>query len=387
MKKRLISLLLMLSTLFLTSCAQTAVLPIARDIANIQLMRTMALDRGKDGTVKVTVSGDVRPGGEGGSPQPPIILKQEGATVFGAALHIQTYGEGYVSFGHISQCILSAEAASYPNAVADLLDFVVRDFETRISTDFYVTEEESAAKIVTETASENQSTTQRLESLRRDFGLESNGWPVTVREFLLDMSDNGCGLVPVLKLEKNDDGTTIVSSQMAWFQESRFGETLTPAQSREAAILEEKMESGAVELRLRDGTTVGLRLTGERCEWEPVWQGDRLTGLNIRVHLTADLAEEQGKADFYRSEVMDETEQRFNGVIEGQMRELLHLSQKEGADFLHIRRRLAVQCPSKHRILEENWDEWFPALDIRLTVASEIQRSYDIARVYEEEAQ
>lgn len=377
MKKALILLPL---TLLLTSCTQTAVLPIARDIANVQLMRTMALDRGKDGKVKVTVAGDVRPGSEGASPQPPIILTEEDETVFGAALHIQTYGEGYVSFGHISQCILSAEAAAHENAVTELLDFIERDFETRISTDFYVTEEDSAEKIVTETSGENQSVTQRLGSLRRDFGLESHGWPVTVREYLLDLSDNGCALVPSLRLEENEDGTTIVSSEMAWFREGTFQGVLSPQMSRATAILEQKLESGAVQLTLSDGTAVGLRLTGGKSQWEPVWEDDGLSGLNLKVTLNADLAEEQGTADFYRREVMEEAERRFEGVIEGQLRELMNLCQEENADILHLRRKLGVQCPSKHRLLEENWEEWFQKADIHIEVDGNIQRSYDIGR-------
>lgn len=375
MKKALILLPL---TFLLTACAQTAVLPIARDIAHIQLMRTIALDMGQDGKVKVTLSGGVRPGEQGGSPQPPVLLSQEAETVFGAALHIQTYGDGYVSLGHISQCILSADAAARPKAVSDLLDFVERDFETRISTDFYVTNEDSAEKLLTETASETHSATQRLESLRRDFSLESYGWPVTVREFLLDMDDNGCGLAPLLQLEENDDGTTLVSSEMGWFQEGVYQGALTQGESRGAALLLNKLESGAVELTLRDGTRVGLRLTEGRCKLEPEWENDRLTGLTVSVHLTADLAEEQGTANFYQSEVMTEAEQRFSGIIEGQIRELLALCQEHRADILHLRRTLAVKHPSKHRILEENWADWFPTLPIRVEVTGKIQRSYDI---------
>lgn len=364
--------------LALTSCAQPAVLPIARDIANIQLMRTIALDRGEHGGVKVTVSGGVRPGGDGGSPQPPVILTQESETVFGAALHIQTYGDGYVSFGHISQCILSTQAAAQPNGAAQLLDFVERDFETRISTDLYLTEEESASDLLTETASETHSAAERLDSLRRDFSLESQGWTVTVRDLMLDLADNGSGLVPVLRLEKSGDETTIVSNQMAWFREDAFQDTLTEAQSRGAAILSDKLKSGSVELTLGDGTTVGLRLTGERLRWEPIWSGERLTGLKARVHVTADLAEEQGAADFRRPEVLEEAERRLNGILTGSLREVLDLSQREKADFLHLQRITAVKCPSKHRILQENWAEWFPELELSIDMDSSIQRSYDV---------
>lgn len=379
MKKRIFLLLLTFPlSITLSGCAHLTVLPIARDIANVQLMRTMALDEGEDGKIKVTVSGDVRPGGDGGGNQPPVILKEESETVFGAVLHIQTYGDGYVSFGHISQCILSGAAAQSERGAVELLDFLQRDFETRMTTDLYLTEEKAAADILTETASETESATERLESLRRDFGLESQGWRVTAGDFLQDMAENGCGLVPILKLEKAEDGTTIVSESMGWFRNEKFRGKLTAEQSRGAAILEEKLESGGVELTMSDGTLLGLRLTGARCRWRPIWEGDRLTGIEVKVSMTADLAEAQGQVDLFRPEVMKEAERRLSGIITGELREVLSLSQGEKTDFLHLKRKIAGKSPSKYRILDTNWERWFPDVPIRIETDCDIRRSYDV---------
>lgn len=377
MKKRRILPISLSLLLLLTGCSKPSFLPIARDISNVQLMRTMSIDKGQGNNLKVTVSGSVRPSHDGGSPQPPVILTHEAETVFRSVLHIQTYGEGYVSFGHIGQVIVHANAFQEQDSAAKLLDFVERDYETRMSTELYVTEQRQAADILTETASETHSADQRLDSLRQDLGLESLCWQVSAREFLTDIEENGSSLLPLLRLEENDDGMTISSEQMAWFREGRFQGSLTAEQSRGAAILQNKLKSGGAEVTLHDGTKLGLLLTGAKAQWKPLWTDNRLTGLTLTVTLTADLTEEQGNARFSDPAVTREAENRLSGAIQGELRDLLSLSQRENADFLHIGRSISVQCPSRYGILEQNWTNWFPDAAISIQVTSTIQRSFD----------
>lgn len=377
MKQAIFTFLLIIFCTTLTGCSN-AFLPESRDITNVQLMRTLALDPGEEARVAVTAAGDVQPSDEGGEAQPPTILSWEAPTVFSACLTMQTYGDGYISYGHVSQCLINADL---PEQVGSyLLDFIERDFEMRMDIDLYAVTEGRAADLLTETASETQSATRRLESVARDLKLTSQGWPVTLRDFLIDLADNGCALLPVAALQEEEGETTIVCDHLCWFREEQLGGELTGEQSRAAAILLDQAKSGAVEATLSDGSVVGLRLTGAEVRWQPQWEGDTLTGVAAQVSVTADLAELRGNADPYEPSVQEELNQCLAQELEGQLQELLDLSQAENADFLHLGRRLGVQCPARSGALQENWAEWFPQLTLTAQVEATVERSYDINR-------
>lgn len=358
----------------LTGCAGH-VFPMARDITNVQLMRTMALDEGEGDNTLVTVSGGVRAGDEGSKPQPPVILSWEAPTVFGACLTMQTYGDGYVSYGHVGQCVAASDVMR-ENAAAPL-DFVERDFEMRMDTDLYITQGK-AADILVETASETSSATERLDSIERDLALKSEGWRVSIRDFLIDIEENGCALVPVLRLKEEEEGETIACDEMGWFSDDGYRGRLSPTLSRAAAILTDHGGSGAVETTLSDGTLAGLRLTDERCQWEPTWENGRITGLTARVRVRADIAELRGPADVYEEAVQAEMNEGLSATLKRELEELLTMSQRNNADFLHLSRSVQMKCPSRYREIQRNWDDWFPKMSLTVEVDSVIERSYDM---------
>lgn len=380
MKRRLfrqLTLIIIVGATCATLSGCAAFFPEARDITNVQLMQAMALDAGEEGQATVTVSSAVRPSAQGGTPEPPVILKWSAPTVFGACLTIQTFGDGYISLGHMEQCIIGKEAGRL--AVNGLLDFIQRDFEMRTSMNLFATEGK-AEDILTAVASETQSASDRLQSIEQDVALESTGWMVTVREFVSELADDGCALVPVLELAEEDEATTIRCDRMGIFRDQQFQGSLTPEQSRAAAILCDKAGSGACEVTLTDGSRVGLRLTSAECHWKPVWSGETLTAVTATVNVTADLAELSGGADIFSERVMDEMQRKLSSKLQRELMDVIRRAQQEQTDFLHIGRVVRLQCPSRYQVLEQSWKRWFPDLKLRVAVNSVVERSYDINR-------
>ena len=363
--------------LLLTGC-EGDLLPKARDITTVELMQVIALDKGEGGNLIVTAASGTHSGGQSGEPKPPVVLKGESSTVFGACMSIQSEGNGYASFGHVEQCVLSAKATE--QSMSSLLDFLERDPEMRMEAHLYVTEQDPAAELLTEVDEKEQSAAERLEAIGRELTIESFGWPVTVRDFMIDMEENSCGLLPVLKLVEEEKKKTIRCESMGWIQNGDYQGTLPPEQARAAAILEGKLDTGGIELHLSDGSVAGLKLTQANCTLDPVWSGGRLTGISIHVDAKADLAELQGPADLYSGAVQKELSQGMERQLKGDVQELLALSQKEEADFLHMERKLRVKSPAKAGEMEEHWEEWFPELNMSVEVHGVIERSYDLNR-------
>lgn len=368
MNKKLLLLCLLL--LPLTGCGRD-LLPRSRDITTVELMQVLALDEGEGDKLRVTAASGVRSGGQSGETQSPVVLSREASTVLAACMGMQGSASGYASFSHVEQVVLSAQAAQ--RSTAGLLDYLERDPEMRLDTQVWLTEGQ-ASEVIQGVREGERSAAELLEALGRELKVESCGWPVSVRELLIDLEDNGCALLPVVELYEEAGEPCLRCVGMGWLQEDDYRETLTPEQSRSAALLEGKLDSGAVSI----GAQAGLRLTGSRCRWTPLWDGDRLRGISIKVEVRSDLAELQGGATGTLAGQQALLRSSLEARLEKELRSLLQRSRQAGGDFLHLQRRMRLLCPQRYRAIDRNWARWFPALELDVRVHSRVERSYDL---------
>lgn len=367
----------LLLCLVLTGCSGN-LLPDSQDITRVELMRTLALDKGEEKPLLVTVSSAVKAGTEGSEPLPPVVLSEEGATVYGACLSIRTQGDGYVSYGAVNQCLVSEEAVE--EGLSDLLAFLKQDYEMRMDTKLFLASGRPAGDFLEQMATDKSSATDRLESISRDYKLESEGWVVTVRQALIDLADNGCALLPVIELTEGEDEMEIEARGMAWISNDQVQEHLCDEEARAAAILTGMAEDGVVEVTMSNGDVAGLSLTSLTCAWEPVWQEGVLTGIGCQMSAKADIAEMQGASDLLDQDVVEELERALSADLQGQVEGVLNKVQEAEVDVFHLRRQMRLQCASKSALIEENWDEWYTNLALSVNVVSNVERGYDVGR-------
>ena len=79
-------------------------LPQPKDISNVELVRTLAVDSAPNGRVNVTVSSGAKREDSGSGGKAPLILEREASTIFAACQMIQKSGSGYVTYGHVTEC-------------------------------------------------------------------------------------------------------------------------------------------------------------------------------------------------------------------------------------------------------------------------------------------
>ena len=93
MKKRLVLLVLLLM-LLLTGCRRySGFLPYAREIEDMELIRTLGVDTAGDAGVAITASG-------GTSQEETEVVAGEAGTISAAVLELQGEGSSYLYFGH-----------------------------------------------------------------------------------------------------------------------------------------------------------------------------------------------------------------------------------------------------------------------------------------------
>ena len=351
-------------------------LPQPKDLSNVELVRTLAVDSAPKGRVKVTVSSGAKREDSGSGGKEPLILEQEASTIFAACQMIQKSGSGYVTYGHVTECVIGKGAAEA--GIDRILDYIQRDYEMRLDTLIFFTEE-TAAEIVTKSGSEDIAATDRLQEIGKELPLESKGWACTVREFLSDLYDNGWAMMPVVRLRKEAEQDTLVSDGMALFQETSLKGRFPPELGRGVCLLLNQGDMSYLDLDTEEDGVAGLKLTGQKCKWSAQWQGDELTDLTANIQVQADLSEASGKLEELNEDVMSRMEKTLAKTLTREAIQVLEQEQQVG-DFLHLKRTLMTQYPMKAGLIQQKWEQWQKSLTFHVKTGCVIQQSYDVSR-------
>lgn len=374
MKPRVLPLALALA-LLLTGCGGDF-LPQAKDIAHTEIMRTLAVDQEEDGRFAVTASGGVRSGDEGSESQPPVVLTARGMTVANTCLTIELAGDSDISYSHVLECLIGEGMAR--ESVWPLVDYMERDYETRMSARVFLVRGMTAGELVTAATSDQTAVTDRLEAVARDVPLREADWPYTMNNLLLDLKDNNTSLLPVVYLDEEGENPELCPGGLAWLKDGAYRGTLDTRLSRVAWLLQNTPENSNFEVELGEGGVASLRLSSAQRAIAPQWEDGRLSGLTVTLRLGVALADLRGAGEDAGGErFLKELEGAVSDYLKEGAEEVIALSQKEGADFLHLRREIAVKSAPHKAALEEHWEEWFPGLPVTVEAEVAVERSYD----------
>lgn len=386
-KKGGLLLILVLGLYLLLSGCSSDLLPWARDISQVKLVRTMALDVGDEDLIQVTLSGGLQRQDQGNSDTLPLLLSRQGLTVFGSVQALQTESDGYVEMGHLSDCVIGEALAR--EGIGGLADFLERDFSMRLGTRLFLLSGDTGESALRLTASKTTALADRLEAVSRNRTYGGKDWPFTVRAYLAETEDNGVALLPVLELAVNPDydpegqgeqpEKEIHLTGLACLTDQKLTGTLTGEESRGASLLSGWDQLDRFQVELPNGTVAGVRLVLCQCRWEPEFdETGRLTAVTARLEVQGELNEITGWADLTDTAVLEALEQGFLSQVAGLAQAALDRSQVDGADFLHIRRQLVYQCPAHSTQLLAHWEDWFPTVELRAMAEGRVERSYDV---------
>ena len=355
MKKQVLLVLLLM--LLLTGCRRySGFLPYAREIEDMELIRTLGVDGAGETGVAITASG-------GTSQEETEVVSGQAGTISAAVLELQGEGSSYLYFGHVTQLLLGEELAR--RGVMPSLDYVLRDVEMRLETALYVVRNGTAGQAI-EAAADDGSATDRLEALADDAGLTANSMPRTVKDVLAELDRQGASFLPAVLA---DDGLTA-----AGYGILKDGALVGWAEGDAALgvnLIFGKVDADVVEVQAPDGTAAVLRVVGAAASVRPIWQGDTLAGLKIHCKVDANLAEGSAMPD---QATLDALEAALAQVEAGRMAQALELSRALDADYLGLRQSAAFAVPWHKGVLLGS--QSMKDLKLEATAEAVIQRSY-----------
>lgn len=361
-----------LSLTLLTGCGARSWLPYAREMGDTALVRTLGLDDA-GGQVELTAST-----GDGFGGEQALVLSAQGPSVPSAALEVQSLGDSYVYYGHVDQLVLGEQWVM--GGVSDLLDYLAREAELGLGVQLWVVRGGGAGEAIR--AAGTRGASERLAQLNTDSRLGAANINRTAAQLMTVLARQGSTYLPALNLTPAREGDREEGAQKVLrpggYAILRRGRLVCWAQgdaARGIELMEEQVFGQVADLTLSDGTKVSLTLTGANTACRPVFRSGELMGLDVMCRVTARVAQTPRKLT--QDELM-QLQQKLEWMLGDRVVQALELAQHWDADYLWLERRVQMARPDQKTAIQEQWQQAFRTLDIRVEVQGKVERSLSV---------
>lgn len=361
MKGRILALMLGL-TVLLTGCGR--VLPYAREMGDMALMRVMGVDGEEDG-LSVTVSTGKRASGLQNEEEGALILSLQGKSLSTVCQAMQGASESYVFYGYVDQLLLGEDMAR--QGVYPVLDYFSRDTQLGLGAQLWLVRGDRAESAVRSGGEEGIDA--RLSTLQTDSRMGTAGVTRTAGEAFTDLLERGSAYVPVLEVTSDDQGeTALMEGGYGVLKDGVLAGFLTGEQAKGLELLESRAAGDLLEVTLPSGLVV-VRVNWSGLTVEPETEGDGLTGARLTCLLAAELVE-------FSQELTGEEQEQVRTALEDRERRRLQQAlaalQGWGTDCVNLGGRIAVSEPGRWSRAEEDWPEVFSQLELQVEVQANL---------------
>lgn len=385
MTKKITAAVLALSLIALGGCSGGSIYSNYREIEQLVVIQTMGFDAADEGVCLSISSGSIGggggsgsssggDGGSGGGVQSILRMSANAGSLTVAQERIQDYSPGeQLFFGHVNYIVLGQSALE--RGVEEYFDYIERDTSFRLNIPVFAVSGGEAADLVLGTGSSDYDATNALRSIERNLLLRGDSYLFTAAQIAADMDANGAALINAVRCvdakESDHDAepgelTTLPDGYIIINKGKSVGH-IPFDMARGVNILRNDAGPSSVEL---DGATVQLDKC--KCKIEPVFDGGKLAGLDIKISADAALAELRAERE------PEELSAELEDEIKSWVCYVLDRSVETGCDFLRLGSMLEMQEPRALRGMSEGFGGVLPGIYYNVSVRADISRSFDL---------
>ena len=347
--KRLFPLFILL-TILLTSCA-----PI-RPIRELRIVETLGCDLSEDG-VSLSIA----------AAKPQLRLTKAAPSLRLAMDRLRDQAASEALFFAHTRFLLIGQAMAEDD-LAPALDLMARSADMRLRTPVFLLRNADAAGAV-QLGDEERDVTQLLSALQEDLAQHGAGAVFSCAETLAALAERGAALAAACSLEED----TLRPAGYGILKDGRCVGWIAPPAAQGVNLLCGLGGHGDVRL---NGATVTLSEC--KADFQPRWNGDALTELEIRLKLRAALTETDGRRDDTAENARAALETALAETVKRWCEGILRQSQTLNADFLDLAGHIRRDSPSKWSRIAPEWNALLPELAWKVTAEAVLDRTLDL---------
>ena len=309
-------------------------------------------------------------------------MTQTGETVLAALDRLQDRTPNAELFYAQTSYLLLGEEAAAAGELAPLLDFIARNPDMRLSAPLFLVQGAAAQQAVMDTGDDRTDVTEALAALQKDTALSGASHAFSCVDIARALAGSGCaavGAVACVRTPESEGGKlALAPAGYAIFRGGDYLGCIAPETARGASMLLGVVTNGDIAVRDGDGSTVMLTLNTCRAAIRPVWDGGTLARVDVTLRLRAGISELRTPRRITTQAYQDELNAALAACVGGWVRDALAASQALEADFLGVGQAIAVRSGRRWAAIRDGWAELWPDVPVRVTVAADVGRTYDL---------
>ena len=404
--KKFLSIIILFLSFVLSGCG--SIYSNYREIEQLMVIQTMGLDSSGGGLVLSLASS------ASGSSEARTLCAS-GDSVSSAMDRIYNYSyEEELFCSHIGELLLGEKLAE--EGIQSCLNYVCRSPVMRLDTPLYVVRGASAQDLILNTGGSGKSIAEIMDSVEVSAERRGDSSIFTAADVMRDLDRCGSALICALeyspssekmdapggsgeKSESSGDSSSGAESSGGESSESGSGDTgYTAAVCGYAVIRDGKLcryldrdqaiavgylknDSGISDITVSDpyGSPVVLELSGGGSRILPVWSAPgELKGLNVHVDVRASVIETSGSSQLSDAGYLDRLTAALEEYISDCVTAAITASKELRADFLGLAPRVELTSPENFRLLQRDFSELLPELELQVSVSGQINHTNDM---------
>ncbi len=371
-----LSIVICLFICTLSSCERAGT-----ELSDLMIIQGIGVDK-KEGKYIVTVeilnneqSGS--PGGDSNSENKTKIYSTSGPTLSTAFRQLTSKSGNLPLFAHNRVVVLGKEILS--ENIRDLLDFYIRNYDSRASQIVCVSKDNTADKVIRAKLLNDTVKSEILENLLD----ESNKESLVLKSRIIDIinayySETGGFCIPCIPINKNGENEDYKLSGSALFNKNGFLKYLSAEESEGLSFLNNTVEKGYFSTSLPDKTKASFLINKCKTGYDIYTENGNLHFvLNINIH--CDLDEISKLTNKNDKILLIELKNAIGKEISRKAEKTLYALQGEkGTDAIRYGKRLSLYKNKLYKQVDDVWDNVFP------TIKTTIKTNVTLRRVGEE---
>jgi len=348
-----------------------------REIDKLPVVVGMAIDINDEGKHVVTAElVDIAESGHESAMVKPRIIRTEGDTLFDALRNAIAFEKGRIYTGHLELVILGRSALE--SRLVEVLDFLIRDVEARMSIWLLASQEDTAAELLeTNTITGKVRTFEISQMIEAQKDL-AKSFEMNINEFMNQMQCRGCSsVIPSMKLHNTAGTETQALSGTAILKNNRLSGFIDGEETKYFCLITDRVKGGILVIDSEPGKQrkdTALEILENKTKIKPKLSDGKIS---IEVEIKTKVAlGEHGSTKHKYSEGIEVHKKQAEDLIRDNASALVKKMQTEfDADIFGFGHSIHMDYPELWRKIEDNWDEYFKTLEVVIKPAVEITES------------
>ena len=172
-----------------------------------------------------------------------------------------------------------------------------------------------------------------------------------------------------------EQGKNITLAGTAVFKEDKMIGELTPRETRGLLWVLNKAKGGIITLELPNpNEKISIEVINSQCKIIPEIKDNKLK-ITVEIREEGNLGEQNTPEDFSNEKSWDSLNKLTAGVIRSEVLAAFKKAQEYNADIFGFGEAFHRKYPAVWREIEDDWDNYFPFLELTVKVESTIRES------------